>query len=182
MKSDRIRNTNLIFSNSLNISLLISILLFLSFANENLPVVKALKINSFANIMEGNYTSHNRSFVINNATRLISIHKKNEKTKMQLNFPSQNMTIIPAQITDKVDMDIKKLDIKLEKLSKMIESYEKIGNANKTKDSFFNIKKEEGITKKLCTDGDKNTTEEIKPALRRDTNAVFLKYFKFRLL
>ncbi len=79
-------------------------------------------------------------------------------------------------------MKIKKLDIKLEKLSKMIESYEKIGNANKTKDSFFKIKKEEGISKKLSTDGDKNTTEEIKPALRRDTNAVFLKYFKFRLL
>lgn len=88
--------------------------------------------------------SHSNVFCIN-SYKLSNNTAKN----ILLKTNKANLTTL---ITDKVDLDIKKLDIKLEKLTKMIETFEKLGNVT-TKEPSNRIK-----TIKIKTFNSQNTT------------------------
>jgi hypothetical protein len=182
MKCIKEKRTSLLISKCLNIFLLISFFLFFTFTQENLSMVKSIKLTLKNSGQEmSNHTHHNHSIVIKNETHVISIRKTNEKTKIEINFPSQNITIIPAQITDKVDMDIKKLDIKLEKLSQMIEKYEKSGNSSNS-EKISKHENDSHEAKKMMLNfedsSSKNVTQRKIIAYRKD-NSVKIIFSKF---
>jgi len=182
MKCNREYRTNLFFCKSLNSFLFISLFLFLTLAQENLLMIKSIKLTLKKSEKEtSNQTHLNNSILIKNETHVICIKAINEQTKIEVNTPSQNITIIPARITDKVDMDIKKLDIKLEKLSQMIENYEKNGNSSTTKSQLFSKNENDKLElKKISLNLEelamKNITETTNLSYRKDNSVKYFIY------
>ena len=97
------------------------------------------------------------TFLLKNNERNLSIISQplNQSIGLKLKIiKSQNVTI--PLLTDKVDLDIKTLDIKLETLSKMIENYEKLGNNT-------NIRENKNLTSlKNKTSLEKSAPKKIK--------------------
>lgn len=182
MKCKREYRTNLFFCKSLNSFLFICLFLFLTLAQENLLMIKSIKLTLNKSEKEiSNQTHLNNGILIKKETHAICNKTNKEQIKIEVDMPSQNITIIPARITDKVDMDIKKLDIKLEKLSQMIENYEKNGNSSNTKSQIFlkneNYKLEmKKISLNLEELAIKNITETTNLSYRKDNSVKYIIY------
>jgi hypothetical protein len=106
-------------------------------------------------------TSFTKKVIVNNTNI-------NLAENIIINTTKTNITNL---ITDKVDLDIKKLDIKLEKLTKMIETFEMLGNVT-TKDTPNRIK-----TIKIKTFNSQNLTKN-EDVTKETINNV--KYFNIR--
>jgi hypothetical protein len=115
--------------------------------NKKVDVVK-IKVKNFMRLKFGgellnfnlqNYTVCSNNNTINNTDNNSTITTTTTHTTMTMmdsllnKNSTDNLTnSTPVYIADKVDSDIKKLDKKLEKLSEMIENFEKISNATST--------------------------------------------------
>ena len=119
-----ISNDEPLLKNNSNILILFLSLFFITFFNN---IVVGVSSNEFSN----NLQKINMNLLSKNDSFIIRYNESSDKSNLEIKFMKRNSTIIPAQITDKVDLDIKKLDIKLNKLTKIIENYEKLGNVTK---------------------------------------------------
>jgi hypothetical protein len=95
-----------------NFLCLIFTLLFISILN-NSNCLESKKYNK---------KNENKQSVISQTNNIL-----NQSISLEISIKENNTFSLP-HITDKVDLEIKTLDRKLDTLSKMIENYEKIGN------------------------------------------------------
>jgi len=90
-------------------------------------------LSLFKNIYTNNVT------ILNSAIKIKISNRTSENHHLILLNSKKNMSLMPVKMTDKVDLDIKKLDKKIESLTKMIENYEKFSNSTKQKKNLSTI-------------------------------------------